>query len=98
MRIKLRSKSWSALSVLYIPVDLSSKNVDTKDGFLSVSRRTRKEKFSIRMRRLCMSRFCVTEFNSPKCRGRRDRLRVTSKLLLTFDSPSDKKKRENTDV
>lgn len=54
MRIKLRLKCWDALSVLYIHGDLSSKNVDTKDEFLSISQ-DGKEKFAIRTRRLCTS-------------------------------------------
>lgn len=47
MRMKLRSKCLDALSVLYIHGDLSSKNVDTKDEFLSISK-DGKEKFRIR--------------------------------------------------
>lgn len=69
MRIKLRSKCSDALSVLYIHGDLSSKDVDTKDEFLSVLQ-DGKEKFGIRTRDAYVRlRLCVTEFNSPKCRG-----------------------------
>lgn len=93
MRRKLRWKCWDALDVLYIRGDLSSKNVDTKDEFLSILQ-DGKEKFGIRTRDAYVRlRLRVTEFNSPKCRGLSWSIAPLLNCSLLFRQSSRKKRK-----